>query len=160
NHIYNLTGTGYAPAPGEDGVVNLDPSGRVTLHEGSRTYIFDKGGHLAVANGYAENSRIAASTCWGWDADGRLRLVHDPHSHVFPPPPTPAQPAPSNPPCTPPQPPTPPGDPPPPGSAPVPAGKLCKVESTAVGVVGTTTYHYLGGQLARIVDPGDPFPTP
>ncbi|MGH9223932.1 MAG: DNRLRE domain-containing protein [Acidimicrobiales bacterium] len=83
NHVYTWTGSGYAPTPGEDGVVSLDPSGRVTLHEGSRSYVFDAWGRLVVSNGYTDNVKISASTCWGWDDDGRLRVIHDRDSNQF-----------------------------------------------------------------------------
>ncbi|MCA1683760.1 MAG: hypothetical protein LC708_01330, partial [Actinobacteria bacterium] len=36
-HVYSWTGTGYTPTPGEDGVVSLDPSGTLTLHDNGKT---------------------------------------------------------------------------------------------------------------------------
>lgn len=162
-HVYNWTGDGFAPTPGEDGTVSLDPSGTLTLHDNGKSYVFDRAGRLIVSTSATDDNRSVSSTCYGRDPlTGKLRLVFDPAGERFivlvyggdvasterrytTPCNTAAdQHQRSCPQVT-------------SGFDPVPTGMLCEVQYWD----GTTTrFLYKGGQLVRIEDPGDRFADP
>ncbi|MGH9279634.1 MAG: PA14 domain-containing protein, partial [Acidimicrobiales bacterium] len=158
-HVYTWTGNGYAPTPGEDGVVSLDAtSGTITLHDADgQTYAFDRAGRLSVATAPTEDNLLVSSTCYGRDANGRLRIIFDPVAGRFmtlayggvptnPHMTTPCNQAEqSGPACNQPVVPQ--------GYQAAPAGRLCQINYWD----GTSTnLWYLGKQLGRIEEPGNP----
>lgn len=136
-HRWTRTATSFAPPPGEAGVLGTDGGGHLSLHgTDGTTYAFDAGGRLASATAATAPGAIAYD--WGSASPPRLRFVRDTVAnraialHYG-------------------------GDAGQCGFATTggfdatPAGMLCQVDYWD----GTTTkLYYLGGQLARVVDPG------
>ncbi|HEX8771143.1 MAG TPA: DNRLRE domain-containing protein [Acidimicrobiales bacterium] len=169
-HLYTANGTGgYTPPPDEDGTLATDAAGNLTLAASDGlTYVFDAGGQLVGATA-ATDDRYPSSPGYVWypevgnrqpgdatkpiDASKPMRLmaVTDPvggrqHTLRYAGAPRPGQdPAPFDPaaPC-----PT-----PPPGFSPAPPYSLCEVDYWDLT---STKLWYVGAQLARIEDPGNP----
>ncbi|MDQ6927476.1 MAG: DNRLRE domain-containing protein, partial [Actinomycetota bacterium] len=145
SHAYTWTGSGFAPAPGEDGVAAYDANGGVTLDAGGKTYAFDPAGRLASAS-TATDDIGKSSLRYTWSTSDpnrpvRLLAVIDGTDTA----PTPTRKISlhysGRETC-----PTPPS-----GYTAVPIDNLCQVDYWD----GTHTYlAYSAGQLARIEDPG------
>ena len=141
-HTYTKRSTGgYAPPDGEDGILGLDTTGRVTLTEGEDVYVFRPDGKLDTMANVADSRKPAALRNIYDGTPSRLRKITDPVSgreHVL-------YYNRSGDTCY--------------GGAPVPAGfdtappaqMLCRI---AYWDGTETRLWYVGGQLARIEDPG------
>jgi hypothetical protein len=147
-HFFAATpGGGYAPPPGEDGVLSRDGWGRLTLNgEDGIAYVFAADGGLAAATSAVDDRRPAAPLYTWEGTPARLTKITDPVGHrdiVLRYGGDPACPA-----------------SPPPNLAVAPPGMLCSVTYWD----GTQTklwYTPAGGnQLARIQDPGDSLTPP
>lgn len=149
-HVYTANAKGgYVPPPGEDGVLGLDASNRVTLHAtDGMTYGFDSTGRLVSASAATDDGAMASSV-YGWTTNWtnttapppRLTSVKDPASDRTM---TLAY-----------------GGPDCPSGAPAglvaaPAGMLCQV--TYVDGSTTKLWYNINGQLAEIADVGDATP--
>lgn len=141
-HTWTKKSTGgYAPPEAEDGVLGIDGSGRVTLHDDSDVYVFGPDGTLQSQTS-AHDGRRPATLRHGYDGSPRrLREIVDPVSgrgirlHYNRPGDD----------CYP-------GLTPPPSADPAPpAQMLCRI----VYWNGTqSTLWYRSGNLARVEDPG------
>lgn len=147
-HTYTKVGTGagagYRPPVGEVGVLVVGRDGKVTLTDGAGAiHTFRKDGQFEKVT-YPQDLKKPAAPLAHYDAEGRLTEVRDPLSkdgngayqravkfkyQV------------SGTTC-----------PSAPGYSTPPAGMLCEI--TYPGQPDTTRLFYLGGQLAKIVDPG------
>ncbi len=157
-HTYLWNGTGFTPPPDEDGVVASDAFGRLSLHatDGS-TYAFDAAGRLASVIAGVDDSS-PASPVYEYSTDAtkptRLAAILDPvgNRRVFL-----RYGGDGNCPATPPS-----------GLVMAPPGSLCQVVwwNDTPTTPSTTTYWYTAtvggvpGNLARIVDPGNPTASP
>jgi RHS repeat-associated protein len=79
-HTYSWTGSGYAPPPGEDGLLVKSGGGDLTLHDSDgMTYVFDSAGGLRSAVSGTDD-RDPAAPVFGGFASGALRTITDPVS--------------------------------------------------------------------------------
>ncbi|WP_309115895.1 PA14 domain-containing protein [Saccharothrix sp.] len=80
-HTWTKTGTGtYKPPSGDDGVLGLDTSGKITLHEGGEVYTFNADGTLAAKSSVVD-SRKPAANVMSWNGPpSRLAQITDPVS--------------------------------------------------------------------------------
>jgi hypothetical protein len=81
-HAWKWTGSGYAPPPGEDGILAADAQGLLTLHaDDGLTYAFDATGRLVSASA-ATDDASASSLRYEWETPQgkppRLVGIHDP----------------------------------------------------------------------------------
>ncbi|RBY96562.1 hypothetical protein DQ237_07985 [Blastococcus sp. TF02-8] len=140
-HTWTKTAGGYAPPTGEDGVLAIDSSGRITVTEGGQVYAFRTDGKLDSLTSVLDSRKPAALQNVYSGTPSRLTQIKDPVSgraHTL----TYNRPGEN---CY--------------GGANVPAGfdaaapgrMLCRVTYWD----GTETrYWYAQGRLARIEDPG------
>jgi RHS repeat-associated protein len=135
---YRWTGSGYAPPPGEDGILVANTDGTLTLREADgQEYRFNADGSLAQASTAADDRRPAALSYAWTGTPPKLRSITDPVSTRA------ITLAYGGEAC--------PGTAPPGFDAQAPAGMACQVsywDGTA------TKLWYVGGRLGRIEDPG------
>lgn len=139
-HAYTWTGSGYAPPPGEDGLL-AKRGGDLILHdEDGMTYVFDSTGRLRSATSGTDD-RDPSAPVYGWSGTPlRLRTVTDPVSGQ-----TITLSYGGDAACA----------PPPSGQgfdAGAPAGMLCRAQYSWDNT--DTKVFYSNGRLARIDDPG------
>ncbi|WP_198681129.1 PA14 domain-containing protein [Lentzea terrae] len=142
-HTWTKGGSGtYSPPAGQDGVLGLDTSGKITLHEGGNVYSFNADGTLASESSVVDSRRPAANVMSWNGTPSRLSQITDPvsqrsHRLFY----------------------NRPGDdcyagrtPPPNGDTLPPAQMLCRIQYWD----GTQTYlWYRGGMFSRIENPGN-----
>ncbi|WP_409467124.1 PA14 domain-containing protein [Amycolatopsis sp. GA6-003] len=77
---------GYTPPPGEDGVLGLDTTGRVTLTDGADVFVFNADGSLATQSATVDSRKPAALQNVYSGSPLRLSQIKDPvsgRSHVL-----------------------------------------------------------------------------
>lgn len=144
-HTWAKTGSGsYTPPVGEDGVLGLDTTGKITLNEGGNVYNFNADGTLASESSVVDSRKPAANVMSWNGAPTRLAQITDPvsqrsHRLFY----------------------NRPGDdcyagrtPPPNSDTLPPSQMLCRIQYWD----GTQTYlWYRGGMFSRIENPGNAF---
>ncbi|GAA3689142.1 PA14 domain-containing protein [Lentzea roselyniae] len=80
-HTWARTGSGsYTPPLGQDGILGLDTTGRITLHEGGVVTTFNADGHLAGQSTAADSLSPAANVMTWTGSPSRLSQLGDPVS--------------------------------------------------------------------------------
>ncbi|XVV07615.1 PA14 domain-containing protein [Actinosynnema sp. CA-248983] len=80
-HTWTKTSAGaYTPPAGEDGVLALDTTGKITLHEGGSTYTFNADGTLASQSSVVDSRKPAANVMSWTGSPSRLAQITDPVS--------------------------------------------------------------------------------
>ncbi|WP_112265828.1 PA14 domain-containing protein [Lentzea terrae] len=144
-HTWTKSSAGsYKPPAGEDGVLGLDTSGKITLHEGGNVYSFNADGTLASESSVVDSRKPAANVMSWNGSPTRLSQITDPvsqrsHKLFY----------------------NRPGDdcyagrtPPPSSDTLPPSQMLCRIQYWD----GTQTFlWYRGGLFSRIENPGNDF---
>ncbi|MFJ8967019.1 PA14 domain-containing protein [Lentzea sp. NPDC102401] len=80
-HTWTKTTSGsFTPPAGEDGILGLDTSGKITLHEGGNVYNFNSDGTLASEASVVDSRKPAANVMSWTGTPSRLAQITDPVS--------------------------------------------------------------------------------